>query len=91
MKRLGSIWAVTLLACGGTGGPQAAPAPAPQADYEGVARRHMQLREQLERPVKMRFERDPGETQFRRHNIRREVDREFRDARWESLSDIGAA
>jgi len=28
MKRLGSIWAVTLLACGGTGGPQAAPAPA---------------------------------------------------------------
>ena len=48
-------------------------------------------RQELERPIKMRFEKPPGESQFRRANIRREVNREHREAIHNSFSDIGGA
>src|SRR5262245_32370471 len=53
------------------------------------------LREDLERPIKMNIEAPdiPSQLvpQFRRASARAETNREFREARWSSYSDIGAA
>ena len=56
---------------------------------------YRQLREDLEKPIKMKIETPevPSQLapQFRRASARIEHNREFRDARWSSYSDIGAA
>jgi hypothetical protein len=50
-----------------------------------------QLRSELERPVTIRTRMDASDAQFRRASMRREADRELREARRNSYSDIGAA
>jgi hypothetical protein len=74
---------------------RAASTPVTPPAFQGAPVPHLdqmrQFRSEMEAPIRMRFERDPGESQFRRSSIRREVDKEFRDARWLSMVDIGAA
>jgi hypothetical protein len=47
-------------------------------------------RAELEKPIKPRLELG-GAAQFGRATFRREVNKEVRDARWHSQSDIGCA
>lgn len=49
------------------------------------------VREELEKPIKLNFKAGGDSSQFVRASMRREVDREERNARWESFADIGAA
>jgi murein DD-endopeptidase MepM/ murein hydrolase activator NlpD len=80
-------------AAGGEGGG----APAGMKETEGVPHldHYRQLREDLERPIKMNIEAPdvPNQLapQFRRSSARNETNREIREARWSSYSDIGAA
>jgi hypothetical protein len=67
--------------------PEAPAEPRPQSAIDEMRR----AREEMEEPIQLRFERDIGEEQFRRASMRREVDREVREARWDSFADIGAA
>jgi hypothetical protein len=70
----------------------AAPAPdAPAPEWRRPIDEMRGFREKMEEPIQLRFERDIGEEQFRRASMRREVDREVREARWDSFADIGAA
>jgi uncharacterized protein (TIGR02594 family) len=70
----------------------AAPAPdAPAPEWRRPIDEMRGVREEMEEPIQLRFERDIGEEQFRRASMRREVDREVREARWDSFADIGAA
>jgi hypothetical protein len=48
-------------------------------------------REEAERPIPLRFEHQPGETQMRRTSIAREVDRSVREATLNSYADAGMA
>lgn len=64
-----------------TQAPAELQAPNPAAD----------LRSQLEEPITIRTRMDASDTQFRRTSMRREADRELRDQRWNSFSDIGGA
>lgn len=50
-----------------------------------------QVRAELEEPIKLNFAREPGSEQFARSSLRRQADREMRDARMSSFTDIGAA
>ena len=47
-------------------------------------------RQELERPIKVNMDMG-GATQFGRASMRREADREVREARFSSTMDIGAA
>jgi hypothetical protein len=67
--------------------PEAPAEPRPSPAIDEMRR----AREEMEEPIQLRFERDVGEEQFRRASMRREVDREVREARWDSFADIGAA
>ena len=67
--------------------PDASAEPRPPSAIDEIRR----AREKMEEPIQLRFERDIGEEQFRRASMRREVDREVREARWDSFADIGAA
>lgn len=72
----------------GEGKPEQGP-PMPGAEQLDQMR---QQRGELEKPIKLNFESDLNSGQFVRHTIRRNVDRELREARYsESLADIGAA
>jgi hypothetical protein len=57
--------------------------------------RHRQMREEMERPIKMNIEAPTMPSQlvpsFRRASARDVMNREMRDERWSSFSDIGAA
>jgi hypothetical protein len=66
-------------------------APAPESRGPSAIDEMRAAREEMEEPIQLRFERDIGEEQFRRASMRREVDREVREARWDSFADIGAA
>jgi uncharacterized protein (TIGR02594 family) len=66
-------------------------APAPESRRPSAIDEIRGVREEMEEPIQLRFERDIGEEQFRRASMRREVDREVREARWDSFADIGAA
>ena len=74
-----------------TGDPLGEPVSEPIPHLE----HYRKLREDLERPIKMNIETPniPSQLapQFRRASARIETNREFRDARWSSYSDIGAA
>ena len=48
-------------------------------------------RAEAERPIPIRFEHQPGETQMRRTSISREVDRSVREATLNSYADAGFA
>jgi Phage tail lysozyme len=48
-------------------------------------------RSEAERPIPIRFEHQPGETQMRRTSIAREVDRSVREATMNSYADAGFA
>jgi uncharacterized protein (TIGR02594 family) len=48
-------------------------------------------RDEAERPIPIRFEHQPGETQMRRTSISREVDRSVREATLNSYADAGFA
>jgi hypothetical protein len=48
-------------------------------------------RDEAERPIPLRFEHQPGETQMRRTSIAREVDRSVREATLNSYADAGMA
>jgi hypothetical protein len=48
-------------------------------------------RAEAERPIPIRFEHQPGETQMRRTSIAREVDRSVREATINSYADAGFA
>ena len=65
-----------------------------KSEHANVDQYH-KLREDLERPIKMNIEAPdiPSQLvpQFRRASARTETNREFREARWASYSDIGAA
>jgi hypothetical protein len=67
----------------------------PPISSEPDLSKYQQLREDLERPIRMSIEAPsvPSQLtpQFRRATARNETNREFRDARWSSYSDIGAA
>lgn len=52
---------------------------------------YLEMRKMMEKPITMRFERDPGEIQFMRTTYARQFDREVRLARWGGYADIGAA
>jgi uncharacterized protein (TIGR02594 family) len=79
--------------------PEPPPAPAalapdataPESRRPSAIDEMRAVREEMEEPIQLRFERDVGEEQFRRASMRREVDREVREARWDSFADIGAA
>lgn len=49
------------------------------------------VRSELEEPIRLNFAKEPGADQFARSSIRRQADRELRDARATSFADIGAA
>jgi len=59
------------------------------ADDESVGAAQA-ARAELEKPIKVNMDLG-GATQFGRASMRREADREVREARWNSYSDIGAA
>jgi len=58
------------------------PAPWQQAKAE---------RDELSKPIPIRYEHQPGEMQFRRKSIRASVDREVREAKYTTYGDTGAA
>lgn len=63
----------------------AAPAAAPSAGTPSQPRGDMDV------PVQMNVKVNDSDMQFARRTLRREADREVREARWNSYSDIGAA
>jgi hypothetical protein len=66
-------------------------APVEEPEKPAAIEELERVREDAERPIKLKFEREPGEESFRRASIRRQVDREVRESRWDSMADIGAA
>jgi len=76
-------------AVAGEGAHDTASIPLPQARPH--LDKELQKKKELEKPIQIRYERDPGEAQFRRASMRAQLDREVRDARWKSFSDVGAA
>ena len=82
-------WAKHMQGGAGAGAGMAPTAGVPQIDA------YRAMREEMERPIKMNIEapKPPSQLvpQFRRSSARNETNREFRDARWNSLTDIGAA
>ncbi|MDB5177590.1 MAG: hypothetical protein JWN75_1258 [Candidatus Saccharibacteria bacterium] len=71
---------------------QAAPTPQPStAPDDEAMERARQQREELAKPIPIRFERGQGDDQFQRTNMRRQVDRELRDGRSSAFTDLGAA
>lgn len=75
-------------------GPPAPPAtdvPMPQARPSTLEEARM-IRAELEQPITIRTQMAKGsDSQFRRATMRREMNREVREANWNSYSDIGAA
>ena len=67
-----------------------APQPAAAATTASAARAAPD-RAELEKPIPLRFEHQPGETQMRRTSIAREVDRSVREATLNSYADSGFA
>jgi hypothetical protein len=59
-------------------------------DLDTAAGKGRRIREELEKPIKVNMDLG-GSTQFGRASMRREADREVRESRWNSQSDIGAA
>lgn len=68
------------------------PAAAPGLSSTAEQIKQMEAaRARLEQPIQLRSKMDASDTQFRRATMCREVDREYREARWNANSDIGAA
>lgn len=66
--------------------------PPPRPKVDGPDLSYLQeMREEFSKPIKMNIQRDLGEVQFRRMSLRREAEREVREARWLSFMDVGAA
>lgn len=66
--------------------------PVGGVDMDALRERARGLRSELEEPIRLRAQMDYGsDTQFRRSSMRRETDRELRESRYNSYSDIGAA
>jgi TP901 family phage tail tape measure protein len=57
----------------------------------GQLQQMQDLRSELEKPITIQTRMEAGDTQFRRSSINREVNREQREASWNSYADIGAA
>ena len=68
--------------------PAAAATPSAAAPPSGA---EPSERAEAERPIPIRFEHQPGETQMRRTSISREVDRSVREATLNSYADAGFA
>jgi hypothetical protein len=74
---------------GGESDPTAQSPPAGKTSALDEARR---VRAELEQPITIRAQLDRGsDSQFRRASMRREVNREVREASWSSYADIGSA
>jgi murein DD-endopeptidase MepM/ murein hydrolase activator NlpD len=71
--------------------PAAAPVATREGRPEGALEEARRQRAELSKPIPLRFEREAGSDQFMRASIRRQTDRELREARGASFSDLGAA
>jgi Phage-related minor tail protein len=75
-----------------TPGATASQSPGEMKPTQGVPHLQLQdMRSELEQPIIMRTKLDSTDMQFRRSSMRREADREVREARFDSVHDIGAA